>query len=88
MTFSIISFLICSCDTSGLCCAEMTTVSTRFTTPSSYSTVTCDFPSGRKYERVPSFLTAVSFLVSACDSTIGIGISSSVSSQAKPNIMP
>ena len=37
---------------------------------------------------VPSFLTSVSFLASLCASEIGYGISSGVSSEAYPNIIP
>jgi hypothetical protein len=44
MTSSRICFKV----TSGLCWAEITTVSTRTGRPSAYSTVTWDFPSGRR----------------------------------------
>ena len=88
-TYFLISSWICSCVTSGSCCVESTTASRRFGVPfSSYSTVTWVFPSGLKYFNVPSFLTSVSFLASLCASEIGYGISSGVSSEAYPNIIP
>ena len=48
ITSLTISSLICSPETSGSCWAAMTTVSIRLGVPSTYSTVTCDLPSGRR----------------------------------------
>ena len=62
--------------TSGLCCALITTVWTRLGTPYSYSTVTCDFPSGLRYGRRRSFRTSAMRWQRRCDSAIGRGISS------------
>ena len=59
-----------------------TTVSTLLGLPYAYSTVTCDLPSGRIKERRPDFLTSAMRLVSLCARAMGMGISSSVSSQA------
>ncbi len=73
---------------SGSCCVEMTTASTRTGLSPSYSTVTCDLPSGRRYGMSPFLRTAASMRVRLCASTIGSGISSAVSRHAKPNIMP
>ena len=55
---------------------------------SSYSMVTWVLPSGRRYGSVPSLRTAVSCSARRCAMVIGSGISSGVSSQAKPNIRP
>ena len=55
---------------------------------SSYSIVTWVLPSGRRYGSVPSLRTAVSCSASRWAIVIGSGISSGVSSQAKPNIRP
>jgi len=59
MTVSMMSSRICFKVTSGLCWAETTTVSTRVGLPSVYSTVTCDFPSGRRYSRISLRRTSV-----------------------------
>ena len=48
----------------------------------SYSTVTCDFPSGRSQGSVPSLRTSARRRVRLCASTIGSGINSGVSRQA------
>ena len=88
-TYFLISSWICSCVTSGSCCVEHTTASIRIGFPSSlYSTVTCVFPSGLKYGRVPSLRTFVSWRASLCAMLIGYGIYSSVSLEAYPNIIP
>ena len=78
-----------SISVSAECCEDMTIVSTRKGFPSeSYSTVTWLFPSGRRYGKMPFFRTSVRRAVSLCARLIGRGISSFVSLQAKPNIMP
>ncbi len=51
-------------------------------------TVTCDLPSGRNQGIPPLFRCSANARVSRCASMIGIGISSAVSSDAYPNIMP
>ena len=48
MIFSMMSSRSVSLRDVGLCWVETTTVSTRTGLPSSYSTVTCDLPSGRR----------------------------------------
>ena len=48
MIFSTMSSRIVSLVTSGLCWLETTTASTRTGVLPSYSTVTCDLPSGRR----------------------------------------
>ena len=50
--------------------------------------VTWDFPSGRRYGRISALRTSARRLASLCASRIGIGMSSAVSVQANPNIMP
>ncbi len=67
---------------------EITTASMCLGLPYSYSTVTWDLPSGSSQARVPSLRTAASRLVRRWASQIVSGISTSVSSQAKPIIMP
>jgi len=47
-TFSMMSRSITACLMPSACWLETTTVSTRTGLPSSYSMVTCDFPSGRR----------------------------------------
>ena len=75
--------------TSGACCVEMTTVSSRLTAPVlSYSTETWLLPSGRSQARRPLLRAAVSDRASIWAYSTGAGISVCVSSQAKPNIMP
>ena len=71
-----------SLETSELCCVETTTVSTRTGLPLSYSTDTCDFPSGRRYSSTPSRRAHDSPFTSLCASMIGSGMSSSVSVHA------
>ena len=66
----------------------MTTASSRIGFPSRYSTVTWLLPSGPMAWLACCFRTSASFLVSLWASMIGRGMSSGVSLQAKPNIMP
>ncbi len=73
---------------SSSCWVEMTTASTRTGWWPSYSTVTCDLPSGRRYLIAPLLRLAASRRVRSWASVIGSGISDCVSRQAKPNIMP
>lgn len=68
--------------TSALCCAETTTAEMRLGVPSSYSTLTCALPSGRRYGSSFSRRTCSSFLVRRFASVIGSGISAPVSQQA------
>ena len=42
----------------GACCVEISTVFRRTARPSSYSNVTCVFPSGRRYGRMPALRTS------------------------------
>ena len=51
-------------------------------------TETCDFASGRSHSALPLLRMRVSSRPSRCANMIGAGISSGVSSQAKPNIKP
>ena len=46
--FSVMSARSCSVETESLCCDETTTVSTRTGLSSTYSTLTCALPSGRR----------------------------------------
>ena len=62
-----------------LCCVDTTTVSTRTGLAPSYSTVTCDLPSGRRYSSTPLRRASDRPLTSLCASMIGSGISSCVS---------
>ena len=88
-TSSWTSAKICSLETSSECWTLTSTVSTRRGRPSaSYSTVTWVFPSGRAQRRVPSRLAVESWRASRWASWMGAGISSGVSSQAKPTIIP
>ena len=73
---------------SSSCWVEMTTASMRTGLCPSYSTVTCDLPSGRRYLIAPFLRFAASMRVRSCASVIGSGISCAVSRQAKPNIIP
>ena len=77
----------CSVETESSCCAAMTTACTLCARPSRYSTVTWLLPSGRRNFRSPRRALA-SWRVSRCASAMGRGISSGVSSQAYPNIIP
>ena len=61
---------------------------TRFGMPRSYSTVTWVLPSGRRYGSWPDLRTSASRRAIRWASAIGSGISSGVSRQAKPNIIP
>ena len=74
--------------TPGSCWVETTTVCTRVGLPSSYSTVTWLLLSGRSHLIVPFCRNSVIRLMIRCDRAIGIGISSGVSFEAKPNIRP
>ncbi len=51
------------CETLSLCCVEITTQSTRAGRPSTYSTVTCDLPSGRRKSTMPFLRTSASLCV-------------------------
>ena len=74
---------------SGSCWVETTTVSMRSTRPcSSYWTETWLLPSGRSQGRRPDLRRPASSRASLWAMAMGAGISSGVSSQAKPNIMP
>ena len=88
ITCSIKSLLIVSLSTSSPCWVDISIVWTLTTLFPSYSTVTWVFPSGLKYSKVPFFLTSVNLLDSLWANDIGRGINSSVSLQAKPNIIP
>ena len=88
ITCSVIVLTISACLTSGACCVETTTVSTRIGVKPSYSMVTWLLASGRSQGIVPSWRSSVIRLMIRCASAIGSGISSSVSLQAKPNIIP
>ena len=68
--------------TSSACWVLMTTVSTATGSLSSYTTVTCDLPSGRSHLSERSLRRSARARVRRCASMIGIGISSSVSSVA------
>ena len=68
--------------TSSWCCVETTTVSIRTGLSPSYSTVTCDLPSGRKKSTSPLLRTAASRRQILCESEIGSGIRSGDSSVA------
>ena len=61
---------------------------TCFGTPRSYSTVTCVLPSGRRYGSVPFLRTSARRRAMRWARAIGSGMSSGVSRQAKPNIIP
>ena len=50
--------------------------------------MTCDLPSGRRYGRISALRTSARRRASLCASEIGSGMSSGVSVQAYPNIMP
>ncbi len=70
------------------CCVEINNFSTPTGRPSRYRTVTCVFPSGRKYPTNPDFRTSANRFANRCANEIGNGINSSVSSDAYPNIIP
>ena len=83
MTCSVRSgLIIVSMSMPGPCWVEMRTVVSRFGLPSTYSTDTWVLPSGRRYGSTPDLRTSESRCASRCASQIGIGIRSSVSSQA------
>ncbi len=82
ITRSITSRRSCSSETSGECCVLTTTVSTRTGRSPSYSMVTCAFPSGRSQLSAPDFRTSESFRASRWARRIGVGISTSFSSEA------
>ncbi len=67
---------------------ETTIASMRLGLPYSYSTVTCVLPSGRRNGSLPFLRTSASFFASRFASEIVSGMSSGVSRQAKPIIMP
>src|SRR6185503_8133351 len=77
-----------STSTSSRCCALISTVSTRLAVVPSYAIVTWLLPSGRRYGITPALRTSASRLANRCAIAIGSGISSSVSRQAYPNIIP
>ena len=77
-----------SVETSGLCCVEITTASMRIGLLPTYSTLTWLLPSGRRKLSTPSRRAVERRCTSLCAIMIGSGISSGVSSQAKPNIRP
>src|SRR5512132_983185 len=77
-----------STSTSSRCCALISTVSTRLAVVPSYAIVTWLLPSGRRYGITPALRTSASRLANLCAIAIGSGISSSVSPQAYPNIIP
>ena len=70
LTASLIVLLL----TVSLCCVEITIVSTATGRPFSYTTETCDLPSGRNHGSVPSFRRSASARVRRCASVIGSGI--------------
>ena len=70
------------------CWQETTTLSSLTGFPSSYSTVTCAFPSEKISLIYPLLLQAESSRVIRCARTVGIGISCGVSSHAYPTITP
>ncbi len=73
---------------SGACCVLTTTVSMHEGRPASYCTVTWLLPSGRRNPSLPSLRTDASRRVMPWASMMGRGMSSSVSVQANPNMMP
>lgn len=82
ITSAMIASRICALVTLSACCVETTTVSTRTGRPPSYAMVTCALPSGRSHGSEPLFRHSARRRVSRCASTIGIGMSSAVSSVA------
>ena len=88
ITASTISERSRSVRTSGSCWAETTTVRTRIGIPRSYSTVTWVLPSGRRYGNWPVLRTSASRRAMRWARAIGSGMSSGVSRQANPNIIP
>ena len=64
------------------CWVETTTASMRTGLLSTYSTETCDLPSGRRNFSPPARRTSLNCRHSLCARMIGSGISSAVSSQA------
>ena len=75
------SFLYFTCSS---CCVLTTMASMRTGTSSSYSSVTCVLPSGRRKSTPPIFFlrTAASCRASLCAYSMGAGMSSGVSSVA------
>src|SRR6185369_12887439 len=88
MTASTISLRSRSARTSGSCWADTTTVLTRFGTPRSYSIVTWVLPSGRRNGSWPDLRASARRRAMRCASAMGSGMSSGVSRQANPNIIP
>ena len=83
MTFSMQNFSISACSASAACWVEMTTFVMRVGLPSTYSTETCDFASGRShFASLPALRMRVSSRPRRCAYMIGAGISSGVSSLA------
>ena len=87
-TASVMSSRRRSTSTSGSCWAETTTVRTATGVPLRYSTVIWVLPSGRRYGSCPDLRDAASCRAIRCASAIGSGMSSGVSRQANPNIIP
>ena len=92
MTGLMISSMMASfrspCLMASACCVETTTASIPTGRLPSYSTVTCDFPSGRRKSICPLRRTSESRMTRRCASVSGRGMSSSVSRTAYPNIRP
>ncbi len=82
MTSRFTSAHSASCEISGLCWVETTMAVMRLGRPSTYSTLTCDLPSGRRKSTSPWRRTSLSRCTSLWASMMGSGISSGVSSQA------
>ncbi len=75
-------------DTSSSCWVLTTTVWIRTGRPSSYSTVTWAFPSGRSQGISPLLRLSARRRVRRWENWMAAGMSSSVSSEAYPNIIP
>jgi hypothetical protein len=82
MTHSLTASSSLAFSTSGACCVDTTTARTPVGLPSTYSTATWLFPSGRSQSSWPCRRTTANCSVSPCASMIGRGMSSAVSSQA------
>ena len=82
MISSITASLSASYPISGLCWVERTTASMRRGRLSSYSMVTWLLASGRSQDRTPPLRTSDWRLVRAWAKVMGMGMSTSVSSQA------
>ena len=75
-------------ETVSSCWVETTTASTRAGRPLRYSTVTWVFPSGRSQGISPLTRASTRRFTRRRDHHAGAGMRTSVSSQAKPNIIP